>query len=188
MRICKIDDCENKVKTRGWCNKHYIRWRIHGDPNIVLREQNGYKNHNLYTVWCNMKARCYNKNDKDYKYYGGRDITVCNEWKNNSKAFIEWALPLWKKGLQIDRKNNEGNYEPSNCKFVTHKENMQNQGLLRSNNTSGYRGVSFNGKWVARIMINNKNRYLGSFDSARLAALRWDVEAYLTDGRPRNLF
>jgi len=185
---CSINNCENKVEARGWCNKHYLRWLKHGDPNIVKIESHGYTNHPLYVVWANMKQRCYNKNNTQYKDYGGRGIAVCEEWMS-AKAFIDWALPLWKKGLELDRTDNDGNYCPENCRFVTSKENVHNQRLLQENNTSGYRGVDFYcQKWRVQIMIDSKLKYLGYFDSITLAALRYDAEAYLlNDGRPRNL-
>ena len=90
--------------------------------------------HPLYGVWGTMKTRCYNKNRKTYKYWGGKGIIVCKEWLNNPKAFIEWCLENgYKKGLQIDRENNDGNYEPSNCRFVTAIVNVQNKGATRLN-------------------------------------------------------
>jgi hypothetical protein len=137
-----------------------------------------------------MRYRCYNKDHKQYKDYGGRGIKVCDEWMN-PKVFIEWCLNNgWEKNLFLDRKNNDGDYCPENCRFVTNQINSCNTRLLRKNNTSGYRGVSKkNKKWKTQITINGRNKYLGSFDSPRLAALRYDVEAYLLgDERPRNFF
>jgi hypothetical protein len=152
--------------------------------------KHGYRHHLLYSVWYDMKSRCYDKNDSRYEDWGGRGIKVCDEWKNDIGIFIRWALSSWKKGLQIDRRNNDGNYCPENCRFVTRQMSICNTRLLRKDNTSGYRGVICNnGKWEARISINNKTKHLGLFGSPRLAALRYDIEAYrLDDGRPRNLF
>ena len=109
----------------------------------------------------------------------------------DSKTFIEFCLANgWKKGLQMDRIDNNGNYEPGNLRFVTSQENNLNRRLLKSDNTSGYRGVSWqkqNKKWVAKIGTNGKVKHLGYFDSPRLAAIRFDVEAFLLDdGRPMN--
>jgi len=184
---CKINSCTNDVHSRGLCNKHYVCWRTHGNPNFT--KCHGYSYHTLYNVWNNMKQRCYNKNNSYYQNYGGRGITVCDEWKNSAKVFIDWALDNgWKKGLGLDRRNNNGNYHPDNCRFITHIENNHNVRLLQKNNTSGYRGVHyFDKKWRADIVSNSKKKYLGRFDSPRIAALRYDVEAYLlNDGRPRN--
>lgn len=71
-----------------------------------------------------MKRRCFNKNDPAYKNYGGRGITICNEWLNDFMTFYNWAEAHGiKKGLDIDRIDNDGDYSPSNCRFTTRKEN-----------------------------------------------------------------
>jgi hypothetical protein len=91
--------------------------------------------HPLYGVWKTMKHRCYNPNAEFYKYYGGKGITVCPEWRNDAEAFIKWSLQNgWVKGLEIDRINNNSNYEPSNCRYVTHLANMQNCDFNRNKN------------------------------------------------------
>ena len=82
----------------------------------------------LYYVWCTMKSRCMNKNSIDYKNYGGRGITICPEWTENFIVFRDWALNNgYAKGLQINRIENNGNYEPNNCNWVTQKENLRNK-------------------------------------------------------------
>lgn len=83
--------------------------------------------HPLYFTWHDMKNRCNNNNYKFFHRYGGRGISVCDKWKDDFNSFYNWALKnKWKKGLQIDRINNNGNYEPSNCRFVTGKVNIRN--------------------------------------------------------------
>lgn len=80
--------------------------------------------HPLYRKWSGMITRTTNKKEDRYKNYGGRGISVCDEWKNNFIAFYDWAMENgYKKGLSIDRINNDGNYEPSNCQWLTMKEN-----------------------------------------------------------------
>ena len=82
----------------------------------------------VYKIWGGMKQRCCNEKHKSYKYYGGRGISICEEWINNSEAFCEWALSHGHKfNLSIDRINNNGNYEPGNCRWATAKEQMHNQ-------------------------------------------------------------
>lgn len=93
----------------------------------------------LYTIWRNMKSRCYNKSNCSYKDYGERGIVVCDEWKHSFSIFAEWAKRNgYSKGLSIDRINVNGNYEPSNCRFSTSKVQANN----RRNNVI----ISLNGK------------------------------------------
>ena len=74
-----------------------------------------------------MKERCDNENCKQYKYYGGRGIEIYNKWLQNAKNFVHWSmLNGYKNGLEIDRIDNDGNYEPSNCRWITRIENMNN--------------------------------------------------------------
>jgi hypothetical protein len=78
----------------------------------------------LYTTWCSMLKRCRCQTATQYKHYGGRGISVCPEWKDFA-TFKEWALSNgYRRGLNLDRVNNDGNYEPGNCKFVDHSANM----------------------------------------------------------------
>jgi len=86
------------------------------------------KKHPLRNVLNNMKTRCYNTKDKLYFRYGGRGIKVCEKWMENSNSFYAFALSNgWDAGLQIDRKDNNGDYEPDNCRFITSLENNRNR-------------------------------------------------------------
>ena len=79
----------------------------------------------LYNVWSGIKRRCYNQNQKSFKNYGARGIKMCNIWRNDFSSFYEWALNNgYKEGLEIDRIDNNGNYEPNNCRWVTKQENI----------------------------------------------------------------
>lgn len=82
----------------------------------------------VYSIWCAMKKRCLNPKDATYKGYGGRGITVCDEWKSSFEVFRDWALSHgYSDDLSIDRINVNGNYEPSNCKWATWKEQANNR-------------------------------------------------------------
>lgn len=81
----------------------------------------------LYTNYRAMKARCYEPSYHHYDRYGGRGISVCPEWRESYSSFREWAYKTgYKPGLSLDRINNDGNYEPSNCRWVTQKEQVRN--------------------------------------------------------------
>ena len=82
---------------------------------------------NLYSRWQHMKIRCYNPHFKQYKDYGGRGISMCEEWLYSFENFYNWSIENgFSEELEIDRIDNNGNYEPSNCRWVTHKVNANN--------------------------------------------------------------
>lgn len=107
----------------------------------------------LYSIWNNMKERCYGVNCKDYPDYGGRGIQVCDEWKQNYSIFKEWALQNgYNDMLSIDRINVDGNYEPSNCRWATSS--------MQANNKRTSRVIQFRGEthtlseWSKILQIN----------------------------------
>lgn len=83
-----------------------------------------------YISWCSMKQRCYNPNRKNYKNYGGRGITICDEWLNSFENFYK-DMGKRPEGTTIDRINPNGNYEPSNCRWSTKKEQNMNRRNVR---------------------------------------------------------
>ena len=85
---------------------------------------NNLSKHPLYSIYSNMKDRCYNINSIGYKNWGKRGIIICQEWKDNFLNFYNWAIQNgYKKGLSIDRINNNGSYCPENCRWITVAEN-----------------------------------------------------------------
>lgn len=86
----------------------------------------------IHRVWKNMRDRCSRPASKSYPRYGGRGIKVCREWTLSFSSFCKWAKDNgWQKGLQIDRVNNDGNYEPLNCRFVERSVNLRNKSSSR---------------------------------------------------------
>lgn len=105
----------------------------------TIRIKHGLYKHPLFRIWLGINKRCSNINDSIFKNYGGRGIKVCEDWRNDFLAFYNWAIEhKWQKGLQIDRIDNNGGYEPSNCRIVTPKENCNNK---RNNRIWEYDGM-----------------------------------------------
>lgn len=91
------------------------------------------KRDRLYNIWCKMNFRCSNPNKKRFKDYGGRGISVCPEWKHDFNAFQAWAMSHgYSPNLTLDRINNNGNYEPSNCRWATVKEQNWNKRNIKN--------------------------------------------------------
>lgn len=164
-----------KLNITCFCGNTFNRWK-----NIVLNNnalncgcifkaklQYNY-NKPLHNTWRGLNKRCTQPSMASYKYYGGKGITVCKEWSNSFEGFESWALANgYKQGLQIDRIDNEGNYEPTNCRFVTPKENSRNKsnnvivwldGLVLTT-AEASRQLGHYRTYVNSLIRNNKNPY-----------------------------
>jgi len=135
----------------------------------------GLSRNKLYQVHIGMVKRCYDSSRPKYKDWGGRGITVCEEWldkESGLKSFVEWAENNgYEKGLDLDREDNDGNYEPSNCRFISHRDNCLNR-RKRTDNTSGYVGVGYEERssiWRSQIQVNGKKKNIGRFQTKQEA-------------------
>ena len=174
---CKIDGCfgtgnkkyghESFVK--GFCDKHYQRFKKYGDPNITTK-YHGITKHPYYETWRNMKQRCSNKNRKDYKNYGGKGVKVCNKWKND---FQQFCLDMGTRpdGYLLDRIDYNGNYEPKNCRWVSVAKSSRNK------STNNW--IDFNG---TTNTIGDWSKKLGGHKSLIRTRLKqgWSIEKAIT--------
>lgn len=126
---CKIIDCFNYAKAHGLCSRHYQRFLKYGSPREDIRNQAprlGQSCTPIYKIWKAMIQRCYNNNCGEYHNYGARGITVCDRWKND---FFNFKNDMGErpKGLSLERKDNNGNYSPTNCIWATSKQQSANK-------------------------------------------------------------
>lgn len=95
---------------------------------IEANIKHGKRHTKIYNTYRGMKDRCFNKNNPKYKNYGGRGISMCDEWKNDFMCFYNWAMDNgYEETLTIERINVNGNYEPSNCKWIPACEQAKNR-------------------------------------------------------------
>ena len=123
-------------------------------------KKHGMKHTRLYRVWSNMHVRCYNKTNSRYSQYGGRGITMCDEWLGTDgfQNFYNWAMENgYQEDLTIDRIDNDGNYCPENCRWTDNKS--------QSNNRSNNRRIVVDGvdktvaEWAEQINVSKKMLY-----------------------------
>lgn len=126
----------------------------------------------LYRIWANMKSRCYNPKATRFNCYGGKGVSVCDEWRNSFQIFHDWAVANgYSDNLSIDRIDGNGNYEPGNCRWV--------QPEIQSNNLSVNRRITCNGttrtlaEWSVITGINRRTI------AARLDLRGWTIEQAL---------
>lgn len=165
--ICKCD-CGNVTKAITGNNLKKGHVKSCG----CMYRKHGMHGSRLYSIWNGMKTRCYNKNHIHYNDYGGRGITVCEEWKDDFKAFADWAMSNgYADNLTIDRIDANGNYEPSNCEWKCMKEQSNNR---RNNIIITYNGITKTiPQWADETGIN--------YNTLRRRIERgWDIERAFT--------
>lgn len=162
-----ICDCGNLTEVKG----AHLR-----DDDIkscgCLRGAHHKSNTRLHNIWCSMRQRCYNENSQAYGYYGSRGIVVCDEWKHDFMNFYNWAMDNgYKENLTIDRIDPNGNYEPSNCRWLTNKEQQRNK---RNNKNFTYKGDTHClSKWCEILGLNYKRV------KNRINNCHWSIEQAL---------
>ncbi len=142
-----IKDVRTDCLTSGYVTSCGCIKKEQDKINLTKFHRHKLSNTKLWHTYYGMLHRCYNKDDTHYGNYGERGIVVCDDWKHSFDNFARWAINNgYKQGLQIDRINNDGNYEPSNCRWSTPKDNCRNRG---SNVL-----VEYNGKFVTIVELS----------------------------------
>lgn len=172
MWICKCD-CGNVFS----CNTSRLKQGITKSCGCLRREVTAQNNHKhgmsktkLYRIWSEMNGRCFCNTNKAYKNYGGRGITVCDEWREKFVVFRELAISNgYEEGLTIERIDNNGNYCPENCKWIPKSEQPKNR---RNCHYITYHGETKTlSEWsrelhIDRECVRNKEKELGNGELA----------------------
>ncbi len=161
-------DCGGSKAVRG----DHLKSGATQSCGCITKTANGLRGSKLYTIWRGIKKRCFLHTNHNYKNYGERGITMCDEWRYDFLAFYNWAISNgYDEGLTIDRIDNDGNYEPSNCRWVTAKVNGNNR------RTCHY--VTYNGEthtiseWADLFGVETGVFY------TRLYKLNFSIERYI---------
>ncbi len=172
-----VCECENKVVVQ----QNNLRSGHTQSCGCLVYEPNhvthGLTLHPLYHVWASMKGRCVNPSNRNYRNYGGRGITVCQEWMDSLPAFVRDMGPTYRAGLTLDRIDNSCGYYKANCRWATRTEQQNNR---RTNHTLIYNNESHTVcEWARKLHIKPRTLH------TRLA-LGWPIEKVLT--KPVQVF
>lgn len=179
MWTCRCD-CGNIVTLAGDALTRGVQVSCgcyHKELVSEMFSTHGKTNTRLYSVWSGIKSRCYNKNVYEYKWYGGRGITMCDSWKNDFNSFYLWAIENGydesaNRGIcTIDRVNCNEGYSPRNCRIVTQLDQMNN---IRTNHIVTCNGESHSIAEWSRITGINQYKIRN-----RIVRLGWSPEKAL---------
>jgi len=176
VRMAKAH-CEcGKIKSYNFGNVKSGKSKSCGCLPIEKNTRHGLHKTKLYEVWEGMIDRCCNENHKHYHRYGGRGVSVCDEWRHSPKAFCDWAKDKWAQGLKLDKDKLSPYkcgilYSPEFCCFITHKENS----MYRNNS----RVIEYNG---LSLCVSQWAEKVGIGEGAIRSRLRygWPIEKVLT--------
>lgn len=159
-----IHELRNSRKPQQSCG--CLRNELSGDR---VRKHGLSGNKRLFNIWCHVRTRCNNPHSKSYTRYGGRGIKVCEEWKNNFEVFYEWAMQNgYKDNLTLDRINNDGDYEPNNCRWADF--------FVQANNRSNNHFLTYKGKTQTIQQWANELKMSDTILRDRINKLGWSIE------------
>ncbi len=171
--LCRCDCGNETVACSGDLKQRKTRscGCLHNEMVAQITKSHEMANTRLYNIWANMKQRCSNPNASSYEDYGGRGITICDEWLDPDN-FFKWALSSgYDKKLTLDRIDVDGNYEPSNCRWVTVKKQNNNR---RSNHNLTFNGETHNMQEWSEITGISRSAIKGRLNRG------WTIEEALT--------
>lgn len=164
--LCKCDCGNYDVVTTGNLKKTTASCGCYRQERMTKHGKSGER---VYKIWKDINKRCNNANHGNYEDYGGRGIKVCNEWRNSFEMFYKWATENgYTDNLTIDRIDVNGNYEPSNCRWVDYKTQANNR---RNNHLITYNGKTQTmAQWADELGMKYKTL------SDRINISKWSVE------------
>ncbi len=160
--LCKCDCGKEKIVAKDFLIRKKNGTRSCGCKSkeflVKMSLSHGQSNTRLFRIWAHIKDRCFNDKNDAYKNYGARGITVCEKWKKDFMSFYNWAMANgYKENLTIDRMDNNGNYDPSNCRWITVKEQHRN---TRKNVYLSYNGeTKCVAEWAEKLGISKETLY-----------------------------
>lgn len=169
----KCKDCENhKDVAKQFFVKRKINYCVCGHEGKYQKKHGMYGN-NEHIAWRSMIQRCYDESCSSYSAYGGRGISVCDEWRESFQAFYD-DMGKKPKGMSLDRIDPLKGYCKENCRWATASNQAHNKRAL----TDGFKGVTwYFGKYISRIMIDGKSLRIGLFGCPIEAAIEYDKKA-----------
>lgn len=176
--LCKCD-CGNFTRVRG---KNLKNGAVKSCGCLLKKgtqTTHGLSDSKIYNIWNGIKARCFNPKSCSYKRYGARGISVCEEWKNSFESFYSWSIQNgYAENLTIERINNDGNYCPENCKWVSRKEQCRNR---RTNIVFEYMGEKhILMEWCEILNLDYK------FIHNRIYKMGWSFEKSISTPKIQN--